>query len=48
MFHALMAQASAASGTVLDQSRPIELSRAIAPELLLCAGAMILLLYAAW
>ena len=39
MFHALMAQASAASGTVLDLSRPIELSRAIAPELLLCAGA---------
>ena len=48
MFHALMAQASAASGTVLDLSRPIELSRAIAPELLLCAGAMIMLLYAAW
>src|SRR5688500_14884987 len=40
--------AQAASTTLLDLSRPMELSRAISPELLLCAGAMILLLYAAW
>jgi NADH-quinone oxidoreductase subunit N len=32
----------------LDLSRPMELTRAIAPDLMLCAGAMIMLLYAAW
>jgi NADH-quinone oxidoreductase subunit N len=36
------------SGLTLDLSRPMDLSRAIAPDLLLCGGAMIMLLYAAW
>ena len=36
------------SGTTLDLSRPLGLTQAIAPDLVLCAGAMILLLYAAW
>src|SRR6185503_10721973 len=40
----LFAQARVA----LDLSRPMDLTRAIAPDLLLCAGAMIMLLYAAW
>jgi NADH-quinone oxidoreductase subunit N len=47
MFTSLLAQ-GAGSGRMLDLSRPMDLSRAIAPELLLCAGAMVLLLYAAW
>jgi NADH-quinone oxidoreductase subunit N len=47
MFDRLIAQVGA-TGAVLDLSRPMDLSRAIAPELLLTAGAMILLLYAAW
>jgi NADH-quinone oxidoreductase subunit N len=38
----------AQSAVTLDLSRPMDLTRAIAPDLLLCAGAMILLLYAAW
>ena len=38
----------AQSGLVLDLSQPMSLTRAIAPDLLLCAGAMIMLLYAAW
>ena len=38
----------AQTAVTLDLSRPIDLTRAIAPELLLCAGAMIMLLYAAW
>src|SRR5688572_30723755 len=33
---------------MLDLTRPMDLTRAIAPDLLLCAGAMIMLLYAAW
>ena len=37
-----------ASGTMLDLSRPMDLTRAIAPDLVLTAGAMVLLLYAAW
>ena len=32
----------------LDLSRPMDLTRAISPDLLLCGGAMIMLLYAAW
>jgi NADH-quinone oxidoreductase subunit N len=36
------------SGLTLDLSRPMDLTRAISPDLLLCGGAMILLLYAAW
>src|SRR5688572_32262855 len=32
----------------LDLSRPLDLTMAIAPDLVLCVGAMILLLYAAW
>jgi NADH-quinone oxidoreductase subunit N len=47
MFTSLLAQ-GAGSGRMLDLSRPMDLSRAIAPDLLLCAGAMVLLLYAAW
>jgi NADH-quinone oxidoreductase subunit N len=42
--HVLFAQ----SGVMLDLTRPMDLTRAIAPDLLLCAGAMIMLLYAAW
>src|SRR5688572_27323014 len=38
----------AQTAVTLDLSRPMDLTRAIAPELILCAGAMILLLYAAW
>ncbi len=38
----------AQTGLTLDLSRPMDLTRAIGPDLLLCAGAMILLLYAAW
>jgi NADH-quinone oxidoreductase subunit N len=38
----------AQAAVTLDLSRPMDLTRAIAPELILCAGAMILLLYAAW
>src|SRR5687767_10534814 len=38
----------AQSGVILDLSRPMDLTRAIAPDLLMCAGAMIMLLYAAW
>ena len=44
MIRGLLAQAS----VTLDLSRPADLSRAIAPDLLLTAGAMIMLLYAAW
>ena len=44
MVRALFAQTL----VTLDLSRPMDLSRAIAPELLLCVGAMIMLLYAAW
>jgi NADH-quinone oxidoreductase subunit N len=40
--------AQLAQGTKLDLSQPMDLTIAIAPDLLLCAGAMILLLYAAW
>jgi NADH-quinone oxidoreductase subunit N len=40
----LLAQTS----VTLDLSRPRELTQAIAPDLILCAGAMVLLLYAAW
>jgi len=40
--------AQAASTTMLDLSQPMQLTRAISPDLLLCAGAMILLLYSAW
>ena len=40
--------AQVASTTVLDLSQPMELTRAISPDLLLCAGAMVLLLYSAW
>ena len=47
MIRSLLAQ-GAATGTVLDLSRPMDLTRAISPDLLLCGGAMILLLYAAW
>lgn len=36
------------TGLTLDLSRPMDLTRAIAPDLILCGGAMILLLYAAW
>ena len=43
----LLAQAVAPS-RILDLTRPAELSLAIAPDLLLCAGAIVLLLYAAW
>ena len=32
----------------LDLSHPLELSAALAPDLLLCVGAMLLMLYAAW
>ena len=32
----------------LDLSVPLDLTRAISPDLLLCAGAMVMLLYAAW
>ena len=44
MIHVLFAQ----TGLTLDLSQPMDLTRAIAPDLLLCAGAMIMLLYAAW
>ena len=44
MNHVLFAQ----TGLTLDLSQPMDLTRAIAPDLLLCAGAMIMLLYAAW
>jgi NADH-quinone oxidoreductase subunit N len=47
MFDRVLAQLGA-TGTVLDLTRPMDLSRAIAPDLLLTAGAMVLLLYAAW
>ena len=46
MIHPLLAQTG--SGLTLDLSRPMDLTRAIAPDLILCAGAMVLLLYAAW
>ena len=36
------------SNLTLDLSQPRDLTQAIAPDLLLCAGAMLLLLYAAW
>lgn len=45
---ALLAQLGTAPGMTLDLSRPMDLTRAIAPDLVLCVGAMILLLYAAW
>ena len=38
----------AQTAVTLDLSRPMDLTRAIAPDLILCAGAMIMLLYAAW
>jgi NADH-quinone oxidoreductase subunit N len=38
----------AQTAVMLDLSRPMDLTRAIAPDLILCAGAMITLLYAAW
>ena len=38
----------AQTAVTLDLSRPMDLTRAISPDLLLCAGAMIMLLYAAW
>ena len=44
----LLAQLGASPGMTLDLSRPGDLTRAIAPDLVLCAGAMILLVYAAW
>ena len=47
MLHTLLAQLGG-SGLTLDLSRPMDLTRAIAPDLLLCGGAMVLLLYAAW
>lgn len=43
----LVAQEGGSSMT-LDLSRPLDLMRAIAPEMLLVGGAMVLLLYAAW
>ena len=39
---------AAQTAVTLDLSRPMDLTRAITPDLILCAGAMILLLYAAW
>ena len=47
MIHSLLAQLGG-SGLTLDLSRPMDLTRAISPDLLLCGGAMVLLLYAAW
>lgn len=47
MIHSLLAQMGG-SGLTLDLSRPMDLTRAISPDLLLCGGAMVLLLYAAW
>jgi NADH-quinone oxidoreductase subunit N len=44
--HTIFAQFGA--GMTLDLSRPLDLTMAIAPDLVLCVGAMILLLYAAW
>ncbi|NUQ11732.1 MAG: NADH-quinone oxidoreductase subunit N [Gemmatimonadaceae bacterium] len=44
---ALVAQVAAPS-RILNLARPGELSLAIAPDLVLCGGAMLLLLYAAW
>ena len=38
----------AQAGVALDLTRPMDLTRAIAPDLLLCAGALVMLLYAAW
>lgn len=38
----------AQTGVTLDLSQPMQLTQAIAPDLLLCAGAMGLLLYAGW
>ena len=38
----------AQTAVTLDLSRPMDLTRAIAPDLVLCGGAMITLLYAAW
>ena len=38
----------AQAGVALDPTRPMDLTRAIAPDLLLCAGALVMLLYAAW
>ena len=38
----------AQTAVTLDLSRPMDLTRAIAPDLILCGGAMIALLYAAW
>ena len=46
MNHTIFAQFGA--GMTLDLSRPLDLTMAIAPDLVLCVGAMILLLYAAW
>ena len=46
MNHTIFAQFGASM--TLDLSRPLDLSMAIAPDLVLCVGAMILLLYAAW
>jgi NADH-quinone oxidoreductase subunit N len=47
MIGRLLAQSSTV-GTVLDLSRPGQLTQAIAPDLVLCVGAMALLLFAAW
>jgi NADH-quinone oxidoreductase subunit N len=46
VIHTIFAQFGA--GMTLDLSRPADLTMAIAPDLVLCVGAMILLLYAAW
>jgi len=40
--------AQVAAGTRLDLSQPLDLTIAISPDLVLTAGAMIMLLVAAW
>jgi hypothetical protein len=44
--HSILAQVAA--GTRLDLSQPLDLTIAISPDLVLTAGAMIMLLFAAW
>jgi NADH-quinone oxidoreductase subunit N len=44
----LMAALAQAGPLTLDPTRPVDLTKAIAPDLLLCGGALIMLLYAAW
>jgi NADH-quinone oxidoreductase subunit N len=50
MMPLLFASAAAQQGATgsFDLSRPVNLSMAIAPELILCGGAMLMLLVAAW